>query len=259
MQKQRRPLYLAISVFSVVAFLLVWQTVTAWTQLLLPAQLPSPVEVLRSFIAKLTSKTPDGATLGQNILASLGVSLSGFVLGVVIGVPLGVGMAWSKKADMFFRPLFDLIRPIPPIAWIPVMILWLGIGTPAKAAIIFLAALVPCMVNSYTGIKQVRDVHIWVGKIFGASRRELLTKIALPTALPNIFTGLRIALGASWVSLVAAEMLAATRGLGYMIQASRQMVRVDIVIVGMATIGIIGALLSFVLTKVENKLVRGRK
>ncbi|MCL2368113.1 MAG: ABC transporter permease [Oscillospiraceae bacterium] len=259
-KKKRFSIYYVISALSVIGFVLLWQYVTAWSGHFSPAQLPSPVRVFQSMIAKLTGSTvPTGATLGQHILASLRVSLTGFTFGAVIGVPLGIGMAWNKKADQFFSPMFDLIRPIPPIAWIPVMIVLFGIGVTANAAIIFMAALVPCIVNSYTGIKQVNEVHIWVGRIFGASRRELLVKIAVPTALPNIFTGLRVALMTSWVSLVAAEMLAATRGLGFMIQSSRQLVRPDVVIVGMVTIGVIGAFLAFVLTKIENKLIKGLK
>lgn len=250
--------YLLISILSVITFFLIWHMATEWLKLMPSFALPSPGKVFATFIKKFTSRVPDGATLLEHLAASLSISVSGFLAGALIGVPLGIAMAWNHKVDLIVRPLFDLIRPVPPVAWIPVMIILFGIGTAAKAAIIFLAALVPCVINSYTGIQQVKDVHIWVGRIFGASRRDLLLKIAIPTAMPNIFTGLRVALGASWVSLVAAEMLAATRGLGYMIQIGRMMSRPDIVVVGMVFIGFLGAMLSLILTKIEEKFVRGR-
>lgn len=130
---------------------------------------------------------------------------------MLIGVPLGVGMAWSRRFELFAKPLFDIIRPIPALAWIPLMILWLGIGYASKVGIIFFAAFISATVNSYTGIKRTSQVHLWVGKTFGATNRQLLFKVAIPTALPMIFTGLRLALGSAWVALVAAELLAATK------------------------------------------------
>ena len=254
---RKKKKYLIISAFSLIGFFLVWHALIAWIQILPDYIMPSPVQVLLAFIRKLSGKIPDGATLFQNLVASLEVSVSGFLAGSLIGVPLGMAMAWNKKIDLFARPLFDLLRPIPPLAWIPVMILWLGIGTPAKAAIIFMSAFVPNVINSYMGIKQTNPVHLWVGMVFGATRGELFKKVALPTALPYVFTGLRISLGVSWVSLVAAEMLASTRGLGYMIQVGRLVVRPDIIVVGMLTIGAVGALLAFLLKLVEDHFVRG--
>ena len=139
------------------------------------------------------------------------------------------------------------------------MILWLGIGYESKVGIIFFAAFISATINSYAGIKQTNKVHLWVAKTFGASNRQLLFKVAIPTAMPMIFTGLRLALGSSWVALVAAELLAATKGLGYMIHVSRMLGRPDVIIVGMVTIGIIGYLLSSILEKLQKKFVRRTK
>ncbi len=250
--------YVIISIISVVSFLLIWQFICDYVKLFPSFVLPSPTRVLTTFIKKFTNKSPDGATLLQNLFASLEIALSGFALGAIIGVPLGIAMAWYRKVDLIAKPLFDLLRPIPPIAWIPIMILWLGIGTTAKASIIFVSSFIPCVVNSYSGIKQTNNVHLWVGKTFGATDFELLRKIAIPSALPYIFTGLRVSLGTSWVSLVAAEMLASTRGLGYMIQIGRVVARTDVIIVGMLTIGGVGALLAFILQQVENKYIKGK-
>ena len=138
-------------------------------------------------------------------------------------------------------------------------ILALGIGFWAKVAVIFVGALIPCVINSYTGIKQTNQVHLWVGNTFGATRTQMLFRIAIPTALPVIFTGLKTALGIAWMTLVAAELLASTSGLGYMIQVARTIGRADIIVMGMLVIGVVGLILSGILDFLENKFVKGRK
>lgn len=250
--------YTVISILSVTTFFVAWYILTAVIQIVPTYVLPDPIRVFSTLIRKLTSTAPDGATLLQHIFASLEVALIGFGTGTLVGVPLGIAMAWYKTADRIARPIFDFLRPIPPIAWIPVMILTLGIGTTAKAAVIFMSAFIPNVINSYSGIKQTSQVHIWVGRTFGANNYELLTKIAIPSALPNIFTGIRLSLGTSWVSLVSAEMLASTRGLGYLIQIGRQFSRTDLVLVGMITIGVLGGSLAVVLEKIENRMLKGK-
>ncbi|MCD7991458.1 MAG: ABC transporter permease [Clostridia bacterium] len=248
--------YKIISICTVISFLVIWYVLTAKLEIFPLYVLPDPLTILMTLIKKLTVKTPDGATLITHILTSLQVALSGFALGL-IGVPLGIAMAWNKWIEKVVRPIFNFLRPIPPITWIPVMILLFGIGTPAKAAVIFMSALIPNVINSYSGIKQTSQVHLWVGRTFGANNFELLIKIAIPSALPNIFTGMRLSLGTSLVSLVSAEMLAATKGLGYLIQIGRQFSRTDLVISGMIVIGILGALLAKILEYVEKRFVRG--
>ena len=257
-QRDKRKFAL-ISVCSLSTFFIVWYIATAILHLMPDYSLPSPVQVLQAFIYKLNHKAPDGGTLFQHIVASLKVALSGYVLGAVIGIPLGICMAWFRRIDLFVTPLFDLVRPVPTIAWIPLMILWFGIGLGAKAAIIFVSAFIPCVINSYAGIKQTKPVHLWVAQTFGASRTKMLFTVAIPTAMPLIFTGLRISLQAAWTTLCAAEMLAANKGLGYMIQLNRSLARADLIIVGMLTIGFIGTLFAVVLSKMENRLVKGGK
>ncbi len=249
--------YTLISIVSVVALLAIWELCTDVFKLVGSNVMPSPVKVVESFIDKLSNTAPDGSTLLVHIGASLQVALTGYIVGAVIGIPLGIVMAWYKKADLFIRPLFDLLRPMPPIAWIPIMIIFLGIGIASKAAIIFLSAFVPCVLNAYTGIKQTSPVHIWVAKTFGASNLRTLFKVAIPSALPNIFTGLSVSLSSAWSALVAAELLASSRGLGYMIQINRMFGRPDLILVGMLTIGIFGAVLSLVLNRVQKLLVKG--
>ena len=257
MQRKKKIKFAIVSSISLFCFFLLWYVCTAVLHLKPEYILPSPVQVFKAFIVKLGAKAPDGATLFGHIAASLKVALSGYLLGAVIGVPLGIAMAWFHKVDLFMTPLFDLIRPVPTIAWIPLMILWFGIGLGAKAAIIFVSAFVPCVINAYSGIKQTKQVHLWVGQTFGASNREMLFTIAIPTAMPLIFTGLRISLGTAWMTLCAAEMLASNKGLGYMIQLNRTLARADLIIVGMLTIGCVGIILTGFLNMLEKKFVKG--
>lgn len=255
-KREKKKLFI-ISICSLSTFFVIWYIATAVLHLMPDYALPSPVQVLEAFISKLTKKAPDGATLFQHIAASLKVALSGYFLGASVGIPLGICMAWYRRIDLFVTPLFDLIRPVPTIAWIPLMILWFGIGLGAKAAIIFVSAFVPCVINTYAGIKQTKPVHLWVAQTFGASRTKMLFTVAVPTAMPLIFTGLRISLGTAWMTLCAAEMLAANKGLGYMIQLNRALGRADMIIVGMLTIGAIGTLFTVLLGRLERIIVKG--
>jgi NitT/TauT family transport system permease protein/taurine transport system permease protein len=249
--------YKLISAFSFIIFIIFWELITDVFKIFQPYSLPSPAKVFLSFIEKMSNPVPDGSLLYQHILISLYISFLGFISGAAVGVPLGILMAWHRKFELMVKPIFDLLRTIPPVGWIPIMILLLGIGTQAKVAVIVVASFIPCVINAYTGIKQTNPIHLWVGHTFGATNRQLLFKIAIPTALPFIFTGLKISLSISWMCLVAAELLAATRGLGYMIQIARMVGRADIIIVGMLSIGIIGSLISALLESIEHHFVRG--
>jgi NitT/TauT family transport system permease protein/taurine transport system permease protein len=251
--------YKVISAISLILFLGFWEITTDVMHIMPSYALPSPIKVIQSFFIKLYSTSPDGSTLIVHVMTSLKVAVLGFMSGAIVGTPLGIMMAWHKKVDRVVRPVFDLLRTIPPIGWIPIMILILGIGTEAKVAVIFLSAFVPCVINAYTGIIQTSKIHLWVGQTFGATNHQLLKMIAIPTALPFIFTGLRVSLSIAWMSLVAAELLAATKGLGYMIQIARTIGRVDLIVVGMITIGIVGNLLSAILEFFENKYVKGEE
>lgn len=148
------------------------------------------------------------------------------------------------------------MRPVPPIAWIPVVVVFVGIDLKAKATIIFLSVFVPCVINSYTGIKLTKRTLINVAKTFGAGNFETFIKVGVPSAMPMVFTGIRTALGGAWSTLVAAEMLAARAGLGYMLQVGRNVARADIVVAGMVTIGVLGALMSMLLSFAEKHVLK---
>lgn len=257
--KRRRLKYRVVSVVSVLVFLLIWYLSTAVLELVPSYSLPSPVKVLQTFITKLYSKVPDGATLGEHFLSSLAVASSGYALGVIIGVPLGIAMAWYGWVDKLVRPVFDFIKPIPPIALIPVMIVIFGISLEAKAVLIFFSTMIPCITNSYSGIRQTKQIHLWVSETFGATNRQQLFTVAIPSAKPMIFAGLRVAMGSSWMALVAAELLAATKGLGYLISIGRSLLRSDLIIVGILCLGMIGMAISLIFDQIEKRFLRGGK
>lgn len=258
-KRQKNPLfYVMLSALSICVFLGVWYLCTDVLALVSPKMLPSPVKVVTSFFDKLSNPNPDGGTLLTHAASSLKITLTGYLVAVIIGTPLGIAMAWYDKVDQYVRPIFDLIKPVPGVAWVPLMILMLGIGFASKVTVIFISAIVPVLLNAYSGIKQTKDVHLWVMRTFGASNWQMLIRVGVPTALPYIMTGVRVALGSAWTTIVAAELIASTRGLGFMIQQSRGIYRPDIILVGMLTIGLIGAVLTAILSFVENKIVKGR-
>jgi len=257
-KKKNAYLLSMLSVIGVLGFLLIWQ-ITVTIGLINSKFLVAPLEVINLFVVKLTDASPDGNTLIVNIFASLQVSLSGFLLAIVLGVPLGLLMGWYHGFDSFMRPIFEIIRPIPPVSWIPLTIVWLGIGLQAKAFIVFFSAFVPCVINSYTGIKQTSSVLINVAKTCGASNFTTFWKVGIPSSLTMVFAGVKVALGNAWSTLVAAEMLAASAGLGYMILMGRQFARPDIIILGITVIGAIGILFSSLLNAVENRVLMWKK
>lgn len=255
--REKRKLLL-VSCVSMLAFFVIWQLAVtfAWVN---PRYVSSPIEVIQTFIVKLTDKKPDGSVLAIHILSSLKLALSGYFAALIIGIPMGLAMGYFKTIDNLVNPIFEIIRPIPPIAWIPIVTMWLGLGSTAKGFIIFLSAVIPCVINSYTGIKMTKQVLINVARTCGASKWKIFTSVCIPAAMPMVFVGMRVSIGNAWTTLVGAELLASTSGLGYMIQLGRTVVRPDIIMVGMLTIGIIGAILYAALGWVEANTLKWRR
>lgn len=249
--------YMILSIVSVLVGVFLWWLVTDGLGVVKSNILPAPTTVVKTFIKKLYDPNPEGGTLFVHLLSSLKVALSGYGLGIILGIPLGIIMAWYSRIEMTVRPVFDLVRTVPGVAWIPVMVSLAGIGLLSKALVIFISAMVATVINTYSGIKQTKEVHLWVGQTFGASNWALLTQIAIPSALPMILTGCKIALGSAWTTLVAAELLASTKGIGYMIQQARGIYRMDIVIVGMVIIGLTGAALTGLISLIEKRILKG--
>ena len=256
-RKKEKIKYTLISAGTVIVFVLLWQML-AGAGVIDENKLPAPADVFDAFIYKLHSTGPDGATIQENILVSLQVSVTGLALAVVIGIPLGLLMGWYKIFDRFIRPVFEILRPIPPVAWIPLTILWVGVGLGAKAVIIFFSAFVPCVINSYTGIRQTNQTLVNVAKTFGAGNFWMFLHVGVPSSVPMIFAGIRVALANAWGTLVAAEMVAASAGLGYMINMSRNFGRIDVVVLGMVCIGMLGYIFTWLFGKIEKKIMKGR-
>lgn len=255
--KKRAGRTLLLGLLGVALFLGLWQLLMT-LGIISSRTMSTPGQVLHTFFLKFTQPEPDGATVQEHFLSSFKLAMAGFGTAVVIGVPMGLVMGYYKAARKLLNPIFEVVRPIPPIAWIPIVILFLGIGMEAKVFIVFVAAFVPCVINSYTGVKLTNPVYINVARTMGASHFRIFTKICIPSALPMVFTGIRVSLGSSWSTLVAAEMLASTNGLGYMIQMGRTIIRPDIILVGMLVIGCTGALMSFVLGRIEKHIAPWR-
>ena len=247
-----------LSVSGILLFLIIWEALVM-LNLVDSRKLCGVLEVFKLLIVKLSDPNPDGAILTVNIWSSLQVVLTGYLLAIVIGIPLGWLMGWYRGFDAFMRPLFEIIRPIPPVSWIPLTIVWMGVGLTSKAFIVFFSAFVPCLINSYTGIRQTKEVLVNVGRTFGASNFTCFWKVGIPSSMTMTFAGIKVAIGNAWATLVAAEMLAASSGLGFMILMGRSYGRVDLIILGIVVIGVIGVIISALIGACENLVLRWKK
>jgi NitT/TauT family transport system permease protein len=217
-------------------FLALWHYSVAWTATKI---FPSPIDV-KNGIAELIRKQ----VLWRDILDSLRRVAIGFGAATLIGIPLGLTLGWYPAANHVVNPLLQILRPISPIAWIPVAIILLGVGDHAATSLIFLGALFPIIVASVDGVSNVPSVFRLAGRNFGLVPFRLLTRVVFPAALPKIIVGLRIALGIAWLVVVAAEMIAVDSGLGYLVIDSRNSgKRYDLVVAAMLIIGLIGLIL----------------
>jgi len=226
-------------------FVIAWQLISMYGQRVNPqldVMMPPPTAVI-SAAADLIAR----GVLLTHILDSLKRVLLAVGAAAVLGVPLGLAMGWSKRFRATVDPLLEFIRPIPPLAWIPLSILWFGIGDVQIVYIIFLAAFFPVVLNSLAGARDVDTYLLRAGLSLGARPRELFLTVVLPAALPHIFTGIRIGLGIGWMALVAGELVAAPSGLGYMINNARTLFRSDYILLGMVLIGALGLVLDYLI------------
>ncbi len=208
---------------------------------------PTPMEVARG-IQELFQK----GLLLKYIVASLFRVSWGFLLAVLVGVPLGLILGWFRPAFQALNPMIQILRPISPIAWIPVAILWFGIDDTAPIFLIFLASVFPITVSSMAAVQNMQLVYLRAAQNFGVKGPQLFRRVILPAALPQIITGIRIALGIAWLVVVAAEMIAVNSGLGYLIIDARNAgKRYDLVVAGMVMIGLIGLVLDLLIRQLE--------
>ena len=230
----------------------IWWAAVAFTH---SAIFPTPWAVVTG-----TLELARDGTLWEHIGASLMRVGAGFGLAVLFAIPLGLWMGWVRGAFVTLNPLFQILRPISPIAWIPIAILWFGIGNASPIYLIFIASVFPMIVQTTEGVHTIEKRYLRAADNFGVTRKKLFLQVVIPAALPQIIVGMRIGLGVAWLVVVAAEMIALRSGLGYLIIDSRNAGnRYDLVIAGMIIIGLIGLMLDGIMRLLESmKIVRWR-
>jgi ABC-type nitrate/sulfonate/bicarbonate transport system permease component len=233
---------------SLVLFFCIWDYVAE--KQILGRSLARPLEVLTE-LHRLTTVRLAGKTLWGHMWASTQRVLIGFALAAIIAVPLGLFMALNRYVNAIAKPLFDLLKPMPPIAWISIAILWFGIGENSKVFIIFIGTFVPCLLNSYNGIRLIEPELYDVVRVLGGNRWHEIIKVSFPAAFPAIFAGLQISLSIGWTCVIAAELVSSRDGLGWMILRGMRLTRPDLVIGGMFIISIVAWLTTFLVTGLE--------
>lgn len=238
-----------ISIIIPVFIILVWSLLTSFN--IIPEYiLPSPSNVLNSFLELIET-----GELLVDTIATLARVITGLIIAAAIAIPLGIIIGWSKKAEDLSDLTIQILRPIPPLAWIPFAMLWFGLGFESAVFIIFIGTFFPILLNTIDGVKRINKVFIESAYTLGASERQILSNVVMPASLPSIFTGLRVGIGIGLMCTVAAEMIAVKSGLGYLIMQSMNLIDTGGVIVGMLVIGVIGFLLDYSFRKAESKYV----
>lgn len=250
---QERMLSIICALISVCAFLLLWGVVTTYTTL--GVLLPGPIEVFRAMGEYITG-TVGKSSLLMHMVYSLRRVLIGFCIGSVLGIVLGLLMGRYRLSRAIFNPLFRIIRPIPPIAWIPISIIWFGLGEEPKIFLIALAAFANTTLNAMTGAEHVDKQEINAARMLGANERQIFLSVVIPSSVPAIFAGLQVGISSAWASVVAAEMVKAENGLGWMIQAGMDNNNMTQILAGIIMIGIGGFALTYIMRTIETVMCR---
>jgi taurine transport system permease protein len=240
---------------TVAAVLAVWYVLSA-NQIIAPTRFPAPREVWDSLRQIALSGYAD-ARLHVHFLHSIQLVLMGFAVGT--GVPLGLAMGWSRRVEALVNPAFLLIRPIPPLAWIPLAIVWLGLGDAAKVLVIWFAAFVPSVINSYAGVRSIEPHMLEAARMLGVKGWMLVREVLVPGAAPMIFTGLRLSLQACWTTLVAGELIGAAAGLGRVLSQGSLDIFPAMILVGMVGVALAGGLMTWLLGQVELRTMPWRQ
>ncbi len=242
-----------ISVLTIAGLLALWVAAThlGWIR---PLFLPKPQAIWSAAEEALAGRL-DNNPLWVHAGWSLARVISAFVLAVLIGVPVGLAMGLSGTARGFFDPIIEFYRPLPPLAYLPLMIIWFGIGETSKILLIFLACLAPVALATRAGVRSASQEQIQAARSMGASTSQVVRHVVLPTAMPDILVGLRIGMGVGWTTLVAAEMVAANAGLGQMVLNASNFLRTDVVILGIIVIGAFAFLFELAMRRLEAWLV----
>jgi NitT/TauT family transport system permease protein/taurine transport system permease protein len=246
-----------VGISTILLLLLFWYLATTLTGWVNPSRFPRPVEVLSAFTFIQTEGYGNGK-LHQHVLHSLKLVAMGFAVAVSVGVPLGLLMGYSRRAEALINPAFLLLRPIPPLAWIPLAIVWLGLEDGSKILVIFVAAFVPSVINSYTGVRNIDTPVMEAASMLGIKGWRMVAEVLVPGAMPMIFTGLRLSLQASWTTLVAAELIGALYGLGSILNQAAQDIFPAMILLAMVFVGICGASTTWLLGVLENQAMPWR-
>ncbi|OMH29145.1 ABC transporter permease subunit [Motiliproteus sp. MSK22-1] len=241
------------SILSVITMAVVWYVGSA-LEFINPIFWPSPQAVWEQFI-NISGEGYRNFSLLEHIWASLYRILIGFALGCLVGVPLGFAMGLSEVIKGWFDPVVEFFRPIPPLAFIPLVIIWSGIGERSKIMLLFFAALWVMVIAARAGVGSVKLSKIHAAYSLGASKKQVLLHVILPNSLPEIFTGMRVAMGICWGTVVAAELVAAESGVGFMIMAASKFLATDVVVLGVIIVGLIGYSIDILMRKLEAKLI----
>ncbi len=243
------------------AFLLIWEIAAVLAGL--PHLFPTPVAVLIAFkdllIATGPAQIPWVGELIGNTLISVWRVLVGFTIAAVTGVFVGILMGWWEKIRAMLEPIVEILRPIPPLAWIPLAMLWFGLGFKPAVFLIWMGAFFPILLNTVLGMENIPKNLVDVAKTLGANSWQILLKVGVPSAAPSILAGLRIGIGVGWMCLVAAELTGSNSGLGYMIMYYYWTMEAAKTVAGMLMIGIVGYLTFIGLKKFEDRMLTGRQ
>jgi len=251
---ERRPLPVAaISAITVAVLVGLWALAAAYA-LVSPVFLPSPRQVVVAIYNLVVTGFVD-ATLAEHLGASLTRIFGALAASIAIGIPAGLAIGTSRIGRGILDPVVEFLRPLPPLAYLPLIIIWVGIGEASKITVIALSMLPSIILSTSAGVRGVSKDHVNAARSLGASRRQVLSDVVLPSAVPSILTGIRIALGAGWTTLVAAELVAATSGIGFMIQSAAQFLVTDVVIAGIVVIALVAILLEAIARQIERRLV----
>lgn len=237
-------------------FVLAWQVVVS-AALISPVLLPGPFAVLRAFVDILLHGYRDTSLL-EDILATTGRCLAGFALALVLGAPIGLAMGRDRRLAASFDYLIQFLRPLPPLSYMILLILWFGAGERSKIALLFLTAFPIIVSAAMAGVRTAPILNQRAAAMLGATHRQIFWRVILPSALPLIFTGVKIALAAAFSTVVAAEFLTARSGLGWMVLSASKYLQNDVIIMGVALLGILGMSLSRVLNGFDRRFIHWR-
>lgn len=244
---RRGILYMILPVVSVILLILVWMLTSG------SSDFPSPGQVWARLM-QLFHKPIKNLNIFGHVWASLKRVFLALLFDWTFGVAFGILIGWNKKCKAFFSPMFDAFRAVPPLAWIPLITLWFGISEFPKILIVIFGSLASIVVNTQAGMSSVEQLYLDVGKVFHANSKQILFKIAIPSALDAIFAGVRTSTSAAWMVVLAAEMLGAKSGVGFLITRGMESIDMPLVLLSMISIGIVGAMLAIV-TQYAERLV----